>query len=209
MKDKLIFVPGFQCSVEDYPKTWRELQSAGFEVQAVSPPWGSSFNKLVSAVSQDLSHLIGPKSIILAHSQGANVAMPELARHEDIGVILASPSTACLEGCDSPEGRANAMRNYSSEEHDLRRVHMCSLAASSVSKTVSVLVGEQEIRQWPFMGQIAQSTAEGFGVSPTVIPDAPHFIDHHEAYIDTVVGHAATARALLSLPDSLTSLDKK
>lgn len=200
MKDRLVFVPGNGCTIEDYPKTIEGLQDVGFEVHTFTPPWGGKFNETVSVTGKELARLICPGSIVLAHSFGTNVAMPELTNHKDIGIILASPSYACAEGLDSPESLNYVRNRYPGQEDELRCVGMGRLAAIACARceTVSVLVGEREVGAYPFMGQIAQETARGFGIEATVVPEAPHFIDQHKNYVNKVVEEASRIRNLLN-----------
>lgn len=198
MTNRLIFVPGKGCQAfEHYPKTCANLEDAGFEISPVSPVWDARFDTLQRQIDHDVARRIGAGVIVIAHSQGANLAMPPLARYDndDIGIIIASPSTACAEGLKG-EDRKRIEQNFSGQLDRVRQIGMHALASvARVSpEKVAVLSGEEEIKTYPFMDAIAHATADGFGVDVTQVQNAPHFIDHHEGYINAVVDAALRIR---------------
>lgn len=193
-RSKLIFVPGADCQAEHYPKTYRALEDAGFDITTISPAWSAriSFEGLVSQTSQEVASHIGQKALLVAHSRGANLVMPALAGQSNIGVVLASPSMACAEGYESGASRALVEARFPDQEDQVCKIGMFALARSAKlpADRVAVLVGSEEVATYPFMNEIAAATARGFGVNVTYIPQAPHFIDYHDAYIDAVVDAA-------------------
>lgn len=197
---RLIFIPGSGCGVfEDYPKTCTELTSAGFDITAVSPAWDAPFEQLVEQVEHEVHRTIGKNTLVLAHSRGANLVMPALVRQPDIGVIVASPSMACAEGYANSEAKPLAEARFPAEGHIVRRVSMLALAHASTipPEHAAVLVGEQEMEEFPFIGDIANKTAAGFKIPVTRIAEAPHFIDHHDGYIQAVTDTAIRIRSAM------------
>lgn len=190
MRNHILFVPGNGCAAaKDYPKTWQALEHAGFSVSEVVPPWGRSFVEIAQHVTNELARQIGSSTIVLSHSHGANLALPTIRADATTAAIVASPSTLCAAGYADPRavtfaerafpGQADAILAYADQGRSSDRHASTGRAA--------VLVGEQEIATWPFMETIAEATATQLGASVTRIAEAPHFIDHHQAYIDTVV----------------------
>lgn len=198
---KLVFIPGADCAVfQDYPKTCAALSAAGFAVTAISPNWEEKrFANLAEQVTQAMTPHIGSTAVILAHSRGANVVMPALAQHPRSAVILASPSMTCREGYENSTTQHLVEERFPGQESQVRNVGMFALAQASKipPSRAAVLVGGQEAETYPFMYNIAQATAQGFGVEPHCVPEAPHFIDRHESYIDAVVAEAHRVHAVL------------
>lgn len=195
---RLVFVPGANCrAFEDYPKTCAALTDAGFAITAISPVWDAPFEQLVEQVKQEVHDSIGENTLVLAHSRGANLVMPALVHRPNIGVIIASPSMACAEGYADDGARPLAEKRFPNEGHIVRRVSMLALASAStiVSEHAAVLVGEQEVEEFPFMSGIAHKTATGFDVPVTHVAEAPHFIDYHDNYVRAVADAAVRIRS--------------
>jgi hypothetical protein len=193
-------VPGAGCQViKDYPKTYRALEDAGFDITAISPAWSACipFEDLVNQIHREVTSHIGQKALLVAHSRGANLVMPALAQQSNIGVVLASPSMACAEGYDINESRTLAEARFPGQKDQVCRIGMFALArgAKLPAGRVAVLVGGEEVETYPFMGEIAEATARGFSADVTYVPQAPHFIDYHDAYINAVVDAAVRIRA--------------
>jgi hypothetical protein len=202
---QILFMPGADCSAfADYPKTCDKLQQTGFEVTAIRPDWtNTSFSGLVGQVTQsvhqELASSIGRTTLIIAHSRGANLVMPALTQQPNIGVIIASPSMACAEAYEDDTAREFAEARFAGQSKQVKHVGMHALARASniPAAHAAVMVGEQEITEYPFMERIAEATARGFDVDLQLVPQAPHFIDHHDAYIDAVTTEATRIAALL------------
>lgn len=197
---KLIFVPGAGCEVlKDYPKTCDAFEKAAFDITTITPDWdsGASFEELVAQVSQEVACHIGASALVVAHSRGANLVMPALVQQPNIGVIIASPSMTCAEGCENSTALAHVEERFPSQEQQVRKVGMHALAQASQipPAQAAVMVGSQEIVTYPFMADIARATAEGFNVDLMCIPQAAHFIDNYPPYIDMLVSSAVLIRA--------------
>lgn len=197
MPDRLLFIPGRGCKAsEHYPKTWMALEAAGFVVDEVIPPWGTTFENLITQTGRQIAKSIGQNAIVLAHSFGVNVAQPELARQATMGVILTSPGVACAEGIEGEAGRSLVDKHFPAQAKFVSQFSLAALARAMrlPPERAAVIVGEIEARDFPFMNDMAHIAARALGVQVTYAPEAPHFIDYSEQYIRAVVEAAVHVR---------------
>lgn len=197
MTDRLIFIPGRECRAsEDYPKTWAGLEDAGFEVDEIVPPWGTTFENLVTHTSGELAGKLGHAAVVVAHSFGANIALPELARQTNVSIVLASPSVACTEGVQHEAGRSIVKKYFPGQTEFVSQFSLVALAGAIQipPEQAAVLVGEVEARSFPYMNDLAGIAAQALRVQVTQVPAAPHFIDNSEQYIQAIVDAATSVR---------------
>jgi hypothetical protein len=177
---------------KDYPLTCNALENAGFIVDEVAPEWEQPFEGLVAHTAYDLRKKIGNGTLVIAHSLGANIALPEVIHHPGIGLVIASPSVAYAEGCEFDAGLAIIEEAFPGQRKSVQNFSLAALAKAvqTPPERIAVTVGEVEVKEFPFMGELAQLAAESVGTEVTHIPLAPHFIDHSSHYIQAVTDAA-------------------
>lgn len=178
---------------EHYPKTCQRLYEAGFDIDEVNVPWEcEDFERLVHYTGNEISRRIGAGAVVLAHSYGANIALPEVVRHTNLGVLLASPSVACKEGLAYEMGASMIEKSFPGQAGIVREYSLTSLVGrlQVPAEGITVFVGEAEAKDYPFMAELAGIAARAAGIQPIYVPESPHFIEYSDEYVQQVADAA-------------------
>ncbi|HYG83666.1 MAG TPA: hypothetical protein VD907_02215 [Verrucomicrobiae bacterium] len=192
MSKEALFIPGHDTEAKkDYPKTYAALEGAGFRVEQITPPWEKrDFTAEVTQVSRELRQKIGQTTVVIAHSYGVMLALPELTRQPRPGIVLASPSLNCAEGlADTAVGEPLLKKDYPESYAAIQHYSLNELTKRirTPQERAAVLVGEAETQKYPIIKHLATIAAANLGTEVTYAPKANHFIDYNPSYIETVV----------------------
>jgi pimeloyl-ACP methyl ester carboxylesterase len=195
MSKNVVFVPGYEQTYKDYPRTMKCLDEHDARVYPVELDWSDEATpqKWGVQVGQQVDVMAAPEgATLLGHSFGAVAAIVEAAaRPERYGQLIVCSLT--------PVGREDLITDLDAREYyegntPLGRYDSFSILAldsllgqaQQIARR-AVLVGGLEVRQYSFMDRRARKAAQILGTSVITIGNAPHFMDYDHNYVQTVV----------------------